>query len=97
MCIRDSLGDQLVGRVAARREHRDDAVAGIARGDDPLRRAPNLLGACNRGAAELHHDYVGTLLAHHERLRIDALKPVRAKDLLELLSVIAFTVATATF
>ena len=30
--------DQLVGRLAARREHGDDAAAALARGDDPRRR-----------------------------------------------------------
>ena len=54
------LGDQLVGRLAPRREHRDDPVAGLAGGDDPPRGALDLLGAGDRGAAELHHDDVGS-------------------------------------
>ena len=53
------LGDQLVGRLAAGGEHGDDAVAGLAGGDDPPRGALDLLGAGDRGAAELHHDDVG--------------------------------------
>ena len=52
------LGDQLVGRLAARREHGDDPVAGFAGGDDPPGGALDLLGAGHRGAAELHHDDV---------------------------------------
>ena len=51
--------DQLVGRLAARREHRDDAVALLARGDDPPRRALDALGVGDGGAAELHHDRSG--------------------------------------
>jgi hypothetical protein len=59
---RDLLGhrDQLVGRLAARREHGDDAVAGLALGDDAPRRALDPLGVGDRGAAELHHDRVLT-------------------------------------
>ena len=68
-----ACGDQLVGRLAARREHRDDAVARLARGDDPPRGALDLLGAGDRGAAELHHDDVRARLSHG-RLRIVALK-----------------------
>ena len=53
------MRDQLVGGLAARREHRDDPAARLAGGDDPPRGALDLLGAGNRGAAELHHDDVG--------------------------------------
>ena len=60
----ERLGDQLVGRLAARREHGDHAVARLARGDDPPRGALDLLGAGDGGAAELHHDDVGLGLAH---------------------------------
>ena len=52
------LLDQFVGRLAAGREHGDDAVAGLAGGDDPPRGALDLLGAGDRGATELHHDDV---------------------------------------
>ena len=48
--------EQLVGRVAHRREHADDAVAGLARGHEPPRDLLDLLGVGDRGAAELHHD-----------------------------------------
>ena len=63
------LRDQFVGRLAPRREHGDDPVAGLAGGDDPPRGALDLLGAGHRGAAELHHDDVGFRPAH-ECLRI---------------------------
>ncbi len=59
------LGDQLVGRLAAGREHGDDAVAGLAGGDDPPRGALDLLGAGDGGAAELHHDDVGAFAPTH--------------------------------
>ena len=52
----DLLGhrDQLVGRLAARRQHGDDAVARFALLDDPPRGALDALGVGDRGAAELH-------------------------------------------
>ncbi|MEZ5076996.1 MAG: hypothetical protein R2725_06105 [Solirubrobacterales bacterium] len=52
------LADQLVGRLAPCREHRDHPVAGLAGGDDPPGGALDLLRAGHRGAAELHHDDV---------------------------------------
>ncbi len=57
------LGDQLVGGLAPRREHRDDPVAGLAGGDDPPRGALDLLGTGDRGAAELHHHGLRTVVA----------------------------------
>ena len=60
----ERLGDELVGRLAPRREHGDDTAAGLAGGDDPPRGALDLLGAGDGGAAELHHDDVGVVLAH---------------------------------
>ncbi len=65
------LRDQLVGRLAAGREHGDDPVARLARGDDPRRGALDLLGAGHRGAAELHHDDV-RIIPGHRGLRIVA-------------------------
>ena len=50
--------NQFVGRLAAGREHGDDPVPRLARGDDSARGALDLLGAGHRGAAELHHDDV---------------------------------------
>ena len=54
--VRDLLGhrDQLVGRLPARGEHGDHAVAQLARGDDAARGALDPLGVGDRGAAELH-------------------------------------------
>ena len=52
-------GDEVVGRLAARREHRDDLLAALARGDDPPRGALDVLGLGDRGAAELHHHRLG--------------------------------------
>ena len=59
--VGDLLGhrDQLVGRLAARRQHGDDAVAELALVDDPPRGALDPLGVGDRGAAELHHDQLG--------------------------------------
>ncbi len=50
------VGDQAVGLLAARRQHRDNAVSGLALVDDPLRGALEPLGVGDRGAAELHDD-----------------------------------------
>ncbi len=50
--------DQLVGRVAHRREDADDAVAALARLDEAPRDVLDLAGVGDRGAAELHHDEV---------------------------------------
>ena len=47
--------EQLVGRVAHRREDADDAVPFVTRGDEPRRDALQLLGVADGGAAELHH------------------------------------------
>ncbi len=49
---------QVVGGLAARREHGDDALAVLAGGDDPLRGALDVLRSGNGGAAELHHHYL---------------------------------------
>ena len=46
--------DELVGRVAHRREHADDAVALLARGDEPPDDAQQPLDVAHRRAAELH-------------------------------------------
>ena len=51
-------------------------VPGLAGGDDAPRGAFDLLGAGDGGAAELHHDDVGTVAAH-ERLRIVAAQTER--------------------
>ena len=48
--------EQLVGRVAHRREDADDAVALLARGDEARGDALQLLRVADGGAAELHHD-----------------------------------------
>ena len=48
--------DQVVGGLAARREHGHDPLAALARGDDPPRGAADVVGARDGGAAELHHD-----------------------------------------
>ena len=58
---RDLVGgvDELVGGLAPRREHRDDLLAALARGDDPARGALDVLGLGDGGAAELHHDDLG--------------------------------------
>ena len=45
-------------RVAHRREDGDDAVARLARGDEPARDVLDLLGVADRRAAELHDDEV---------------------------------------
>ena len=50
--------DQLVGGLAARREHRDHPLALLAGGDDPPGGAPDVVGPRDRGAAELHHHYL---------------------------------------
>ena len=52
-------GDQLVGRLPARGQHRDDAVALLARGDDPPGGALEALGVGDGRPAELHHDRSG--------------------------------------
>ena len=48
--------EQLVGRVAHRREDADDALARFARGDEPRCDALQLLGVGDRGATELEHE-----------------------------------------
>ena len=48
--------DELVGRVAHRREHGDDAAALLLRGDDPARDVQQPLGVADGRAAELHHE-----------------------------------------
>ena len=48
--------DQVVGRVAHRREDGDDALALLARGDDPLGDGLEPLGVGDRRAAELHDE-----------------------------------------
>ena len=48
--------DEVVGRVAHRREDGDDALALLARGDDPLRDRLQPLGVGDRRAAELHDE-----------------------------------------
>ena len=58
------LVDQFVGGLAARREHRDDALPVLAGGDDAAGGAFDLLGVGDRGAAELHHDYFRSPLGH---------------------------------
>ena len=57
---RDLVGepDQLVGRVAHRREHADDPVAALARGDEAARDVLDLLRVADGGAAELHDDEI---------------------------------------
>ena len=65
--------EQLVRRVAHRREDADDAVARLSRVDEPLRDALQALGARHRGAAELHHDGPGVrrpLVARDLRKRL---------------------------
>ena len=59
-------GDEVVGRLAARREHGDHLLAVLARGDDPRRGTLDVLGARHRGASELHHHGLG----RHRGLRI---------------------------
>ena len=48
--------EQLVGRVAHRREDADDAVPFVTGGDEPRGDALQLLRVADGGAAELHHD-----------------------------------------
>ena len=48
--------EQLVGRVPHGGEDADDAVALLARGDEPCRDALQLVRVADGGAAELHHD-----------------------------------------
>ena len=66
---RDLVGevDQLVGRVAHRREHADDAVPLLARGDEPRGDALELLRIADRGAAELQHDACRGAAPRHPR------------------------------
>ncbi len=56
--VGDLLGhrNQLVRRLAARREHRHHAAVGFALGDDPAGGSLDPVGVGDRGAAELHHD-----------------------------------------
>ena len=61
--------EQLVGRVAHRGEHADDAVARLARGDEPRATRLQLLRVADRGAAELHHD--GARAAGGVGVRVD--------------------------
>ena len=51
--------DQLVGRVAHRREDADDLAPGLARRDEALRDLLQLLGVGHRRAAELHDNEPG--------------------------------------
>ena len=55
----ERLGDEEVGRLAARAEHGDDAVARLALGHDALRSAPQALGVGDGGPSELHDDGAG--------------------------------------
>ena len=48
--------DELVGRVAHRREDGDDAAAFLLRGDDPPRDGLEPLRVADGRAAELHHE-----------------------------------------
>jgi hypothetical protein len=50
------VGDEPVGLLAPRAEDRDDAVAGLALGDDAPRGALEALGVGDGGAPELHDD-----------------------------------------
>src|SRR5439155_2419317 len=50
--------DQLVGRVAHRREDTDHATSGLTCSDEPARDVLDLLRAADRRPAELHHDQV---------------------------------------
>ena len=70
------LGDQRVGRLAAGGEHRDHPLAGLAGGDDAAGGALDLLGAGDRGAAELHHDYVRCRIRHTHEDRQQSRVPV---------------------
>ena len=70
--------DQLVGGLAARREHRHDARAGVALVDDPPRGALDARGVGDGGAAELHHDDVGQSEARRWRRRPAAVSTAHA-------------------
>jgi hypothetical protein len=48
--------DQLVGRVAHRRDDPDDPAPGQTGGDEPGGDPADLVGVGDGGAAELHHD-----------------------------------------
>ena len=54
--------DQLVGRVAHRREDGDDAAAFLLRRDDPPGDRLQPLRVADRRAAELHHERADALL-----------------------------------
>ena len=56
--------EEPVGRVAHRRDGRDDAHAALARLDEPLRDVLDLVGIGDRRAAELHDDGLGAGRAH---------------------------------
>ncbi len=51
--------DQLVRRLAHRRQDADDFRARLVGGDEPLRDALQLVGVADRGAPELHHQEAG--------------------------------------
>ena len=53
--------DEVVGRVAHRREHRHDPVSGLACRHEPLPDSLQALDVGDRGPAELHDDRAGAL------------------------------------